>query len=348
MKAIEPHPPGGSGKQAASCSAAGTVGPSPRNRRRTPCGRGCRGASRWRGTVAAALCSVAAWLLPSGARAEVQAVDDAGHTVRLEQPARRIVSLAPHLTELLFAAGAGARVVGTVAYSDHPPAARAVARIGDSAQLDLERIVALRPELIVVWRNGNSAQQIERIAALGIPVYSSESRRLDGIARTLRRLGSLAGTEATAEARAEAFEGRIAALRERYAGRRELRVFYQIWHRPLLTVNGSHLISEALALCGAGNVFAGLAPLTPTVSMEAVVQADPDAIVTGSIDPRGPDNLDAWRRLDSLRATRLGNLVVVDPDKLHRQSDRIAEGVAELCESLDAVRVRSASDGASR
>lgn len=283
------------------------------------------------------------WLLCTGllcapALAGVQVVDDAGQRVTLARPAQRIVSLAPHLTELLFSAGAGAQVVGAVAYSDHPAAAREIPRVGDSAQLDLERIVALRPDLLVVWQHGNSAQQLQQLSRLGIPVYAGESRRFAGIAATLRRLGRLAGTDAVAEARAQAFERDVAALRARYAGRTPLRVFHQIWHRPLMTVNGEHLISEALALCGAHNVFAALAPLTPTVGEEAVIAADPDAIVTGSVDPTGPDNLDGWRRLPSLRAVRGGHLITVDPDKLHRQSDRVIEGARELCEKLDAVR----------
>lgn len=277
------------------------------------------------------------------AQPAVQVVDDAGQSVRLTAPARRIVSIAPHLTELLFSAGAGDRVVGAVAFSDHPAAARRIPRIGDSAQLDLERIVSLRPDLIVYWLHGNSPQQVQRLRALGLPLFAGESRRLSGISGTLRRLGVLAGTEATASAQADAFDRQVAALRERYAGRAPVRVFYQIWHQPLLTVNGQHLISEVLRVCGADNVFAGLAPLTPNVSVESVLAADPDAIVTGSVDPAGPDNLDRWRKLRTLRAARLGNLVVVDPDKLHRQSERIVAGAHELCGRLDEVRARLAA-----
>lgn len=274
----------------------------------------------------------------AAAHATVQATDDAGHSVTLERPAQRIISVAPHLTELLFSAGAGNRIVGAVAYSDHPEAAKRIPRIGDSAQLDLERIVALRPDLIVVWRHGNSAQQVQRLSRLGIPVYASESRRLANISSTLRRLGRLAGTQAIADAQAARFDREVAALRERYAGRPPLRVFYQIWHRPLLTINGEHLISEALQLCGASNVFASLPALTPNVSAESVIALDPDAIVTGSVDPAGSDNLDGWRRLRSLRAARLGHLLVVDPDTLHRQSERVVEGMRDLCDRLDAVR----------
>lgn len=281
-------------------------------------------------------------LLSMAAAAAPAVDDDLGMRVVLQQPARRIVSLAPHLTELLFAAGAGDRVVGVGAYSDHPPAAKALPRVGDSAMLDLERIVALQPDLLVVWQDGNAPQQLQRLAALGIPVYASRLGRLADIAATLRRFGALAGTGAAAGARADAFEQALQNLRERYSGRRELRVFYQIWHRPLLTVNERHLISESLRLCGARNVFGGLAPLTPTVDAEAVLAQDPDAIVTGSVDPQGPDNLELWRGFPGLRATRRQALLTVDPDTLHRSSDRIVDGLRELCEKLDAVRVRSA------
>lgn len=283
---------------------------------------------------------VAALLAGAAAQAQprMQVSDDDGRLVSLSQPARRIVSLAPHLTELLFAAGAGERVVGVAAYSDYPAAARALPRIGDSAQLDLERIVALRPDLIVVWRDGNSAQQLDRLAALKLPVYASQIHHMADIESTLRRLGTLAGTSDAADTAARSFADRVSQLRARYAQRTSLRIFYQIWHRPLLTVNGRHLISEALALCGARNVFADLPLLTPTISEEAVLQADPDAIVTGSVDPQGPDNLDGWRRLRALRAARDGRLIVVNPDTLHRPSPRVVDGAQELCDKLDRVR----------
>lgn len=291
----------------------------------------------WPTRAAGRVLLLAAAVWAGAVRAEVVVPDDSGARVVLARPAQRIVSLAPHLTELLFAAGAGERIVGVGAYSDYPDAAKALPRVGDAVLLDLERIVALKPDLLIVWRDGNSPQQLQRLATLGIPVYASQLGTLADIAATLRRFGTLAGTERTAQARAQAFEGELAALRERYAGRRELRVFYQIWHRPLLTVNGRHLISESLRLCGARNVFAQLGAFTPTVSAEAVLAADPEVIVTGSTDPAGGDNLDQWRQL---RATRQRALLTVNPDTLHRSSDRIVDGVRELCEKLETVRVR--------
>lgn len=286
----------------------------------------------------AALLGLGLWLLGLPVRAAVSLVDDEGRTLTLAAPAQRIVSLAPHLTELLFAAGAGPRLVGVSDWSDYPEAAKALPRIGDSALLDLERIVALKPDLVVVWRNGSSAQQLQRLAAAGLPVYASASRSLAHIAGTLRRFGRLAGSPAQAEARAAAFEQRLAALRTAYAGRRPLRVFYQIWHQPLMTVNGGHILSEALQVCGARNVFADLAAAVPTVDAEAVLLADPDAIVTGRTEPAGTDPLDAWRRLKTLRAARDGALITVDPDTLHRATDRMVEGIGQLCARLDALR----------
>jgi iron complex transport system substrate-binding protein len=283
--------------------------------------------------VAAALCAC----MPA-AQAQVRVQDIDGRAVVLAQPARRVVSLAPHLTELLFAVGAGERVVGTVAYSDFPDAARRVPRVGDSAMLDLERIAALQPDLVLVWRHGNSPQQLQRLAALNLPTYAHEARTLPDISRALRDIGTLTGHEAEAAQRADAFDHTVAQLRARHTTRRRLEVFYQIWHQPLITVNGEHLISQLLELCGAHNVFASQRLLTPTVTEEAVLLADPDAVVTGASAAQGDATLAGWRRLHALRAARSGRLLTVDPDLLHRQSDRVVLGARELCEKLDSVR----------
>ncbi len=269
------------------------------------------------------------------ARAEIRVVDDEGTTLVLRAPAQRIVSIAPHLTELLFAAGAGPRVVAVSAYSDYPEAARRLPQVGDAVLLDLERIVALKPDLVLVWANGSSPQQLQRLRAAGLPVFSSAARGLPHIAATLRTLGRLAGTEAAAEARVQAFEATLAGLRSRYAGRKPMRVFHQIWHAPLMTVNAQHPVSEALALCGAVNVFAGLPQLVPQVSTEAVVAARPEAIVTGRAAGAPDDGLNVWRALPSMKAVPL---ITVNPDLLHRATDRMADGARELCEKLDVLR----------
>ena len=273
------------------------------------------------------------------AHAEVRVRDVNGDAVVLPQPARRIVSLAPHLTELLFAVGAGDRVVGTVAHADFPETARQLPLVGDSAMLDLERIAALQPDLVLVWRHGNAPQQLRRLATLKLPTYAHEARALADISRGLRDLGTLTGQASDASQRADAFDRAVDTLRARHLGQRRLRVFYQVWPQPLITLNGEHLISQALDVCGADNVFAAQRLLTPTVTEEAVLLTDPDAIVTGWIPAYGGTApLDAWHRLSALRAVRTGQLLTVNPDLLHRQSDRVVLGVQELCEKLDAAR----------
>ena len=270
--------------------------------------------------------------------AQVRVLDVDGQAVELPVPARRVISLAPHLTELMFAIGAGDRVVGTVEYADFPAAATRVPRVGDSSLLDLERIVAMKPDLVLVWRHGNSPQQLQRLAALKLPTYASEARTLSDIAGTMRDLGTLTGVSDQAAQRAAAFEAAVSALQARYADRRRIDVFYQIWNQPLITINGEHLISQVLELCSARNVFASARLLTPTVTEEAVLLTNPDAIVAGWSDSFGQAPLDSWRRLTALRAVRQGRLLQVDPDLLHRQSDRVVLGAQELCEKLDAVR----------
>jgi len=284
------------------------------------------------------------WTFAAPAHATVSATDDTGATVSLAAPATRVISLAPHATELIYAAGGGAKLVGTVSYSDYPPAAKQVPHVGDNTALDLERIVALKPDLIVVWRHGNAQAQLERLRELHIPLFFSEPQRLDDVAVTLTRLGTLLGTSATADTAASAYRQEIARLRARYASRPPVSVFYEVWDQPLMTLNGTHMISDVIALCGGRNVFAKLAPLVPTVSTEAVLAANPEAIVTASAGATKSDapaaKLDAWRAWPSLTAVARQNLFAIDGDLIDRPAPRIAQGAAELCEDLEVARSR--------
>jgi len=279
------------------------------------------------------------WL--ASANAQVSVRDDYGHEIRLDQPASRIVSLAPHLTELLYAAGAGSRLVGAVEFSDFPAAARALPQVGSDARIDLEAVLALRPELVVAWPNAGSLRAVERLAQLGLPVFRSEPRELDDVARTLQRLGRLAGSQAQAESAAAAFRARAAALEKRYAAQRKVRVFYQIWDRPLLTVNGDHIISKVIALCGGENVFAGLPLLVPEVDREAVLRANPEAIVASGSNDAQPQWLEMWRQFPGLAAAARGQLYAIPADLIQRQTPRILDGAERLCGRLEAVRARS-------
>lgn len=288
---------------------------------------------RWSALSAIAL----ALVMAPAAGAELRVTDDTGAVVTLAAPARRIVSLAPHATELLFAAGAGERIVGVVAGSNFPPAAARLPVIGDVHALDLERIVALKPDLIVTWPY-TTAPQVAMLRTRGIPVFTTDPRTIDGIAVDLERLGELAGTREVAARAAAAFRAQIAAAARAASTKRRLRVFYQIWDAPLFTLGGGHLITQALAACGADNVFAALTIPAPTVSVEAVLAARPDVIVAGADGAVRPPWLDAWKRWRELPPVRDGNLFVVDANLLHRPGPRFAEGVAQLCAALDRAR----------
>lgn len=285
----------------------------------------------------------------SRAHATVSATDDTGATVSLPAPAQRVISLAPHVTELIYAAGGGSKLVGTVSYSDYPPAAQKVPRVGDNKALDLERIVALKPDLIVVWRHGNAQAQLERLRELHIPLFFSEPHQLDDVAVTLTRLGSLLGTSGTADAAASAYRADIERLRTRYANRPPVSVFYEVWDQPLMTLNGTHMISDVITLCGGRNVFAQLAPLVPTVSTEAVIAANPEAIVTASAGATKPDaplaKLDSWHTWPSLTAVARNNLFAIDGDLIDRPAPRIAQGAEQLCEDLEVARSRRPAAG---
>ncbi|HNS91997.1 cobalamin-binding protein [Thauera sp.] len=277
------------------------------------------------------------------ALAQIELTDDAGKVVRLQRPAQRIVSLAPHVTELLFAAGAGEHVVGVVAYSDYPPAARELPQVGSYTQVDLEAVARLRPDLVVGWRSGNRGQHLERLQALGIPIWINEPRSLDDVARSLESLGALAGSSTVANANASAFRQRHAELRARYSEQAPVRTFYQIWNRPLMTINDEHLIADVIRLCGGQNVFGTLPQLAPTIGVEGVLAANPEAIVASGMGEARPEWLDEWKRWPALAATAADNLFFVPPDLLQRHTPRILDGAQQLCTHLETARSRRAS-----
>jgi iron complex transport system substrate-binding protein len=276
------------------------------------------------------------------AAAPVQTLDDTGAIVTLSAPARRIVSLAPSATELLFAAGAGARVIGVSETSDWPPAARALPRVGNARAIDLERIVALSPDLVVTWPY-TAPGQVERLRERGIAVFVTDPKTIDGIAADLERLGALLGTSARTKEVAGQMRARLGARQRASAGERALAVFYEIWPSPLFTIGGTHLISQAIEVCGGANVFAALTLPAPTVGVEAVLAAKPDAIIAAADDGLRPDWLDQWRRWPTLPAVAHDNLLVVDGNLLHRPGPRFLDGVDALCAALDTARARMAA-----
>jgi iron complex transport system substrate-binding protein len=253
-------------------------------------------------------------------------------------PPQRIVSLAPHLTELAFTAGAGDRIVATVEYSNHPDAARSVPRIGDAFRVDLERLLALRPDAVLVWESGTPAPTIERIRALHLPVVSFQTQRLADVATVLRAIGRLAGTSAVAEREAADYERSIQQLRDRYRDRTRIRVFIEVDDRPLYTVNGRQIISEIVELCGGRNVFAELNELAPAIGIEAVIAANPQAII--STDDTVPDAAAEWSRWRHIEAVRTGNIYTLRSDDIARATTRQTVAADAVCRTLDTARQR--------
>ena len=276
--------------------------------------------------------------------AAVTVKDDDGIAVTLQKPAQRVIALAPHVTELLFAAGAGDKIIGTVTYSDYPEAAKKIPHVGSNRQVDMERVVALKPDLIVVWMHGSSERQIEQIRALGIPLFHSEPRKLDDIADTLTRLGKLLGTERSANAAAAEMRGRLATLTARYAGKPPVRMFYQVWDKPLFTLSGSHIVTDAIRICGGENIFAGMKVTAPVVNVEAVLQLDPE-IVLDTAERNSNGGADMWKAYPTMTAVRRANLFRIDGDLLNRAGPRMVDGAAALCEKLDLARQRRKSAG---
>ena len=280
-------------------------------------------------------CAIAA---VSNQAAAITVEDFAGREVTLEQPAQRIVALAPHIVENLYSAGAGERLVGVVSYSNYPAQAIEIPEVGSYNAFSLEQIIALQPDLVVMWGSGNGMQTLDKLQALGIPVYVSELRQLADVPHSIRRLGQLAGTVAASEREARRIETEISALRTRYSAQRQLGVFYQIWNEPLQTVNGEHLISELITLCGGRNVFGDASSLAPRISIESVMLRNPDAIVASGMGEARPEWLDKWRDYPSLKAVTGDALFFINPDHVQRPTARVLLGAQRLCQQLETLR----------
>ena len=286
-------------------------------------------------TVAVTFC-----LFTAHVDAEIVLKDDTGREIRLKAPAKRIVALAPHIAENLYAAGAGDRLVGTVDYSDYPPAAKAVPRVGGYSRVDLEAVAALKPDLVLAWESGNNMPQVDKLRALGLTVHVSQPNTMDSVADDLERLGKLAGTEASAIRAADSFRFRLAELRNANAGKPPVRTFYQIWKAPLMTVGGPQIISDAIKLCGGDNVFGHLKQMAPNVTVEAVLEANPEAIIATGMGDAKPEWLHDWDKWTRMTAVARGNLFHINPDIMQRHTPRILDGTTKLCAHLDVARSR--------
>ena len=275
--------------------------------------------------------------LPFSVRA-VSVIDDAGNTINLKSEVQRIVTLAPHIVEQLFAIGAGDRIVGTVSYSDYPEAAKQIPLIGGYTRFDLETIVALKPELVIGWLSGNNPEQITQLKNLGIEVLLDEPQHVDDIAHSIERLGVITGKQHKAAEVADKFREGFKHLREQYQSKSKVTLFYQLWHKPLMTVNGRQIINDVLDICGGDNIFKELPTLTPVVSREAVIAADPKIIIISGMKDVRPKSYDEWLAWDSMRAVKGEHLYTVKPDLIHRATPRILWGAEKICAFIDSAR----------
>jgi len=279
-------------------------------------------------------------LIASSSVNAIEVIDDEGLLVSLTQPAARIISLAPSLTELVFAAGAGSKLVGVVEYSDFPEAAKSLPIVGRHDLLDMERILELAPDLVIAWQTGNPRASVNRLRELGLTVYIAEPKNLDSIPDTIEKLALLAGTEISANETARNLRRTLQTLSNQYSNKTPVRTFYQVWDAPLISAGGNELINDIIELCGGVNIFADIQLVAPKVSVEAVLVRNPSAIVASGMDIERPEWLDDWKRWPSITAVAMGNLFFVPPELLQRHTPRALQGAQQMCEQLDLVRTR--------
>lgn len=271
------------------------------------------------------------------AHAAIEVRDDRGVKVTLQTPAQRIVTIAPHLAELVYAVGLGNRLIAVGRYTDYPPEAKKLPQVGDAARVDIERIVMLKPDLILAWKSGNQASDVAKLEKLGFSVVVTEAGTVADVGRLMRMLSVLGGNTHTGEAAGAAFDREVSALRTRYSARKPVRVFYELWHQPLMTVSGAHLISDAIGICGGVNVFADASVLVPSVTAEAVLAANPDLVLGGGSINDPAEFSRRWSRfpLRELRAVPHRHL---PPDNIQRQSPRVILGARAICGHIDEIR----------
>lgn len=274
---------------------------------------------------------------------KLEVVDFTEKTIQLDGPARRVVALAPHIVENLFAVGAGDTLVGVVAHSDFPEKAKSLPLVGGYEETNHERIVQLKPDLIIAWESGNSHASVSKLKELGFPVIIDQPDSLEDIARSLRMLGTATGTSEQANRLADEFIKNLTTVRERYKTKTPVSVFYQVWNEPLYTISGNHIISDAIRTCGGINVFSDEQAVAPRVGIEAVIERNPDAIIASGMGESRPEWLEDWRQWPTLNAVRNDFLFHVNPDHLQRHTTRQSLAIEKICTYLDQVRAKSKS-----
>ena len=271
----------------------------------------------------------------------VSVVDFSGATVTLNSPAKRIVSLAPHIAENVYSAGAGDKLIGVVSYSDYPPAVKDLPLVGGYASINVEKIIELQPDLIIGWESGNSSASIQQLQILGYPVYIDQPDTLADVARSIKDIGVLSGTAMEAVKVADEYTSKINKIENIFKSKSKLKTFYQVWNDPLQTINGTHIISDAIALCGGVNIYADEPVIAPVINIESILERNPDAIIASGMSSARPDWLDEWYDWPSINAVQNNHLFFVNPDHIQRHTVRILLGINAICSQLDSARAAS-------
>jgi iron complex transport system substrate-binding protein len=277
-------------------------------------------------------------LIAQKSLAAIEVIDDNGDKLKIANVAQRIISLSPNTTEILFHIGAGEKIVGADEYSNYPKQANDILRVNNHAAANYELILSLKPDVVIAWQSGNGEKIISRIRELGIPVFVVETGSLEEIPNLYRRLGQLSGYEKQSNIQAEKFSSGLNQLRKTYSSREVIRLFYQIWNEPLMTLNGDHMVTDMIELCGGVNIFSDAAALVPYVNIESVLAADPQVIISGGKGKNDLLDSGSWSQWPSISAVKNQHLYAIPSDLLQRHSDRILEGTRLMCEYIDLVR----------
>ena len=254
-------------------------------------------------------------------------------TTRDDSQELRIVTLAPHLAEMLFDVGAGELLVGVSAYTDYPPQALSLPVIGDAFMIDQERLAVLQPDLVLAWQSGTPRHVADELINQGYQVELIQTRGLRDVALALRRIGELTRRKEQANAVAERFLEELSELGAKFSGAEPIRVFYQVDKRPIYTINGDHFVSELIDLCGGVNIFADIGNLAPLVSVEAVLERNPEVLLAS--EDAQPDAFSEWLRWQGLAANRYGNRFYMPAGEIGRATTRLVQAGRTLCETLE-------------
>lgn len=268
----------------------------------------------------------------------IEVTDDLNNKIVLSKPAKRIISLAPNITEILFHIGVGSSIVGADEYSNYPSAAQSIMRVNNHSIANYELIISLQPDLVVAWYSGNGIDIIERLRHLGLPVFVLEISTMDQIPVLYQKLGQLTGNTGKSNEAAKLFSERLDELRSNYLGKTKVKSFYQIWDDPIMTLNGKHLVSDVIELCGGENVFLNASPLVPQVNIESIIAANPEVILSSGSEARVKSWRQKWSRWPSINAVRQGHMYLIPPDLMQRQSNRILDGADYVCQFLERYR----------